>query len=200
MTEETRARITDVVKGMIGWCEPEKACAMYELIEQQRPALLIEIGVFGGRSLIPQAMALKANGKGIIYGIDPWCVEASLEGTNDPANDQWWKNNVNYDDMYQKCLHAVQMYEVGRHTAIMRCRSETAAVRFNNIDILHLDGNHSEEVSCRDVELWLPRVRLGGFLWFDDSDWPTTQKAQSMIVQRCEPYGQTGTCKLFKVR
>lgn len=198
--DDLRKTLVPILDGMHGWCTPEKASAMYELIERERPVLVVEIGVFGGKSLVPQALALKANQRGIIYGIDPWTAEACLEGTNDPANDEWWKNAVNYDEMYLKCQHELAKHGLGRHAALMRCKSQDAACRFNNIDVLHIDGNHSEEVSCRDVEMWLPRMKQGGYVWVDDCDWSTTQRAQALVLEKADHYGQTGSCKLFKVR
>ena len=47
---------------------------------------------------------------------------------------------------------------------------------------MHLDGNHSELLSCRDVELWAPLVAENGYILFDDSSWPTTQAAQQLLL------------------
>jgi predicted O-methyltransferase YrrM len=38
------------------------------------------------------------------------------------------------------------------------------------IDILLIDGDHSFEGALRDIESWLPKMRTGGFLIFDDID------------------------------
>ncbi|MBI2809024.1 MAG: hypothetical protein HYX68_28910 [Planctomycetes bacterium] len=45
-----------------GWCTPEKAQMLAALIIDALPALCVEIGVHGGKSLIPQAMALRQTG------------------------------------------------------------------------------------------------------------------------------------------
>jgi len=52
------------------------------------------------------------------------------------------------------------------------------------IDILHIDGNHEEESSCKDVELYLPRVKKGGYVWFDDANWHQTQKAINLLQNK----------------
>jgi len=49
------------------------------------------------------------------------------------------------------------------------------------IDILHIDGNHEEISSCRDVELYVPKLKTGGYLWFDDANWKETKKAINLI-------------------
>jgi hypothetical protein len=49
------------------------------------------------------------------------------------------------------------------------------------IDILHIDGNHSEEKSVRDVLLWSSSVSPLGAVVMDDTDWQTTQKAVKLL-------------------
>ena len=51
---------------------------------RERPKVIVELGIFGGRSLLPQALQLRDNGDGgIIYGIDPWTKAAALDRTAD---------------------------------------------------------------------------------------------------------------------
>jgi predicted O-methyltransferase YrrM len=71
------------------------------------------------------------------------------------------------------------------------------------IDILHLDGNHSAEASTRDVENYLPRLRRGGYLWFDDVNWPSTFAAQALVdAAGCVALGEVTTegqaCRLYR--
>ena len=55
-----------------GWCTPEKAAAMVEIIADDRPRIVVEIGVFAGRSLGVIGMALRENGvMARAYGLDP---------------------------------------------------------------------------------------------------------------------------------
>jgi len=65
-----------------------------------------------------------------------------------------------------------------------------AAPRIPDIDILHVDGNHSEEISFSDVLKWVPLVKKGGFIIFDDMAWYennrfTTEKAVSWLDEHC---------------
>ena len=55
-----------------GWCKLEKANALAAAIVSIQPNLIVEVGVWAGRSLIPMALSLKYLGKGKILGIDPW--------------------------------------------------------------------------------------------------------------------------------
>jgi predicted O-methyltransferase YrrM len=61
-----------------GWCTKEKAYTLASLVIGTRPAVIVEVGVFGGRSFLPMALALKELGKGMAIGIDPWSPAASV--------------------------------------------------------------------------------------------------------------------------
>ena len=74
---------------MEGWCTVKKATQLVNQILQVRPKVFVEIGVFGGRSLIPAALGIRANGDGMAYGIDPWKTEASPEGETVADNKGW---------------------------------------------------------------------------------------------------------------
>lgn len=182
---------------MEGWCSQEKASAMADLILAEKPNTVVEIGVFGGRSLIPQALALQANDKGTIYGIDPWKKEAALEGEVGAANAEWW-NSLDLHKIHNYCMDQIWANQLDKFCIILQTSSHHCAHLFNRIDILHLDGNHSELSSCRDVNNYLPYVRPGGFIWFDDTDWTTTQKAIQLIESsNCEKIKTVGTCNLY---
>ena len=89
---------------------------------------------------------------------------------------------------------------------VLRCGSEHAVGLFpdypgaEQIDILHIDGNHSELASVRDVTTWLPRVKSGGYIWFDDTNWATTQRAIALLYVSCEVVKDVGDCRLFRKR
>ena len=52
------------VKKLEGWVSPERGVELFDLIVQEKPVICVEIGVFGGRSLISQAYGLRENGAG----------------------------------------------------------------------------------------------------------------------------------------
>jgi hypothetical protein len=190
------SKIETVISQAHGWCTLEKAMAMAGLILGVKPAVVVELGVFGGKSLIPQALALQSLGSGVIYGIDPWENAACVEGENDKANDEWWQG-VPLQQVFESCQELMRRFELS-NCHLLRQRSERVATTFGDeIAVLHVDGNHSELASCRDVELWLPKVRPGGFVWADDANWPTTQKALGMIAEKCAKVAEVNHCALF---
>ena len=82
----------NVVSSLEGWCTAEKAQRLYDLIKESNSMLTIELGVFGGRSLIPMAMAHRDKESGYIIGFDAWKASVAIGGTNSPANDVFWQN------------------------------------------------------------------------------------------------------------
>lgn len=166
-----------------GWTTQEKAEVLAALIIDHKPQLLVEVGVFGGRSMFAQAMALRENGMGVIWGIDPWTLEAALEGDVGEENRKWWSENMNLEEIYLGFLRGVLDFKLTKECRWVRERGSIAARMFTDktIDLLHLDANHSEVASCREVDSWARKVKPGGFLVADDVDWPTVQKSLKLI-------------------
>lgn len=166
-----------------GWTTQEKAEVLAGLIIDHRPQLLVEVGIFGGRSLFAQAMALRENGMGIIWGIDPWSLDAALEGDIGEENVRWWSSNMKLEDIYEGFIKAVMELKLLKECRWIRERGEVACKLFNKqtIELCHLDANHSEFCSCRDVQIWHPKIKPGGFLVMDDTDWTTQSKALKIV-------------------
>lgn len=164
-----------------GWCTPEKGKRMAELARDT--SLCVELGVFGGRSLVSIALALSDQGFGRVDGIDPYTPSAALEGTNDEANSAWW-SKLDYEDIARTAQTTIYRLGLVRHAQLIRMRS-CDVVEFyvdGSVDLLHQDSNHSEEVTREEVARWTPKIRVGGYWSFDDTDWPTTQQAQLDLV------------------
>lgn len=175
-----------------GWCTVDKAKRIAQLVDDARARLCVELGVFGGRSLV--AMALGGNGRQCeVHGIDPYAKGPSLEGTNDAENEKWW-SEVNYEDVLQQCRGAIAKLGLEHRVRLIRARSLDVIDLYEPgiVDVLHQDSNHSEEVSCAEVKAWSAKLALGGFWIFDDVNWPSTQRAQQLLeqlgFQRIEAY------------
>lgn len=167
------------IEGLPGWCTLEKAHRLADLVADRRARQVVELGVFGGRSLCALALGCRRNGFGLVHGIDPFEKGASLEGKNDPANDEWWAK-IDYEQILAQAVRGVERIGLGPFVQILRERSQGAAARYEplSIDVLHQDSNHSEAVSFKEVELYAPCIALGGFWVIDDTDWSTTRTAQ----------------------
>jgi predicted O-methyltransferase YrrM len=162
-----------------GWCTVEKAKKLMSIITEMNPSLCVELGVFGGRSLLPIALAAK-NAR--VIGIDAWSKPACLEGTNDKANADWWAQ-IDYDYFYKYTDDL--MKSNGLSVELLRKKSNEVSHFFEDesIDFLHQDSNHSEEITCEEVELYWNKVCKGGIWVFDDINWKTTKKAQELLIE-----------------
>src|SRR3990167_10736869 len=87
---QVRLRALDCMEPLQGWCTREKAAYLIDLILIEKPKKIVEIGVFQGKSLIPMACALEANGSGLIFGIDPWNAQDAAAGLKHPVNRSFW--------------------------------------------------------------------------------------------------------------
>ena len=117
------------------------------------------------------------------HGIDPYTAEAALEGTNHQTNAEWW-GSLNFGDIEACARSAIDQHALAAHAWLLKMKSREAAKLFRDrsVDFLHQDANHSEETSCEEVILWSPKMKSGGIWVFDDSHWPSTQKAQKILL------------------
>lgn len=179
----------ETIEKLPGWCSRTKARKMMELIQAAKPDVVVEIGVFGGRSLLPQALALRDNGRGVIYGIDPYTTTAATEGTftADPGGKAWWERAEMLATVRKACLNGIQDHGLWPWVKIIETQSDHVCSMFGteSIDILHIDGNHTPEVSLRDVHNYLPRVKRGGYVWMDDTDLASTADAIHELDKAC---------------
>ncbi len=188
-----------------GWLSPERGCEMADLVLAAQPETIVEIGTFAGRSLVSMGLALKYLGRGRIFGIDSWKKSDCLEGET-KANQDWWNHNVDLHEMHKRAAEAIWTYGLDDYAFLIRAASQRLPRLFpGGIDLLYIDGGHTEAASCRDVELYLPQLNTNGFVYFDDIAWTnekgelTTQKAQEMILKECIFVKKTcdGNCALY---
>lgn len=181
-----------------GWCPLEKARALADLVLEAKPACIAEIGVYGGRSIIPMALAAKTYG-GTVHGIDPWSHEAALEGDVGDENRIWW-GQLDIERIYQGFLAGIGRFAV-QDTLRVHRTTDTAALREfadGQIGILHVDGNHSAEVSRRYVEQWGPKVAAGGYLVMDDIDWATQAETVAFIEESYVPVRKEQSWAIYR--
>jgi len=172
-----------------GWCSRQKASILIDLIMASEAKTIVEIGVWGGKSLLPMAYTLFARReKGKIYGIDPWDNQASIEGASHESNIAFW-SHVDHEEVLRHLTYVIQKRGLQDHVELIRATSADAAPIYN-IDLLHIDGNHSDATSYIDVTKWVPLVKKGGWIVFDDMNWfengvATTQRAIDYLNTHC---------------
>lgn len=191
-TPDIESEIKDVIETCEGWCRLDKALALAQLIREHQISLSVEIGVAGGRSFLPQALAHKHYTGGTAVGIDPWETQAALvQICTGNAKEIAERAQVKFKDFdFEAQFQAVQQrivrYAVQDHCRIIRKESRQAVDDLpNDIGLLHIDGNHGNDAVMLDARLYVPKVKSGGFIWFDDVKWDSVQPAVEYAKSMC---------------
>lgn len=160
--------ILELNKSITGWCSEQKAITLASLVVGLRPDVIVEVGTWQGKSLVPMALALRETGKGVVYAVDPWSAEASVEGMVHPADREWWSNQGSHDQIYEMFRNQIHQLKL-QNVKVIRRKSDDFDPP-GQIDMLSLDGNHGEQV-LRDVERYASKISLGGVIVVDDLGW-----------------------------
>jgi predicted O-methyltransferase YrrM len=136
----------------------DSAYLLYGLARALKPNVAVEIGSARGKSACFVGRALKENGKGRLFAIDPH--------TRTDWNDE---DSVDTLDEMRKNVRALGLQ---KQVEILRDTSERAAARWMlPIDMLFIDGDHSYEGVKRDWTLFSPHVVPFGVVVFHDTLW-----------------------------
>jgi hypothetical protein len=201
---QLKREVLERLPSFLGWCSGEKALQFIDLVLTERPLIWVEIGVFGGASLFPVASVFKILGEGTVIGIDPWdkieCIKY-FDPIKDRIHLHWW-GNLDLNHICMSYLTQMCQYGLDRYCTTIRETSEKAIHLIERIDVLHIDGNHSQYCSTQDVLLYLPKVREGGFIWMNDVGAEERQEALSILLLMCDVVKtiDNGNCVLFKKR
>ncbi len=203
-TSSLKGHVLNALPHLEGWCSKEKAINFIDLVLEVNPEVCVEVGVFGGSSLFPVASALKFLGSGVVIGIDPWdrieCLK-NIDPIRNPQNFEWWaKVNLNY--VYYLYTSMLQQHKLEPYCITLRTTSEKAIREIQTIDIVYIDGNHSQPSSLQDVTLYLPKVKAGGYIWLNDTLGKERQSAIEHLLTKCDVIKliDNGNCILFKKR
>jgi uncharacterized protein YfkK (UPF0435 family) len=171
----------EIWQGLNGWCTLHKREKLIEYAAQSLCA--VEIGIFGGKSIIPIAQGQKSAGKnGVVYGIEPWNSDDAVQTPTSQENDDWWKN-IDWVQIKAPFLQALIDLELTSQVRIVELLSDDALSMFsgqrfkNKIDFVHIDGNHSESQALRDVDYWTSVAAPGATIVLDDINWQSVKPA-----------------------
>lgn len=182
-----------------GWRNAETCTALARCVLEEKPEFAIEIGVYEGRGLIAIALAMRENGAGKVIGIDPWSQEASVTGWSDQNKDWWGK--LDHHKVMQNCETHISEIGVKDQVELIRLGSIEAlqGIRDRNLSVglLSIDGNRSAAQSSFDVSNYVPLVKNGGYVFFEDAHWSTTQSAVRLLMKVCKLKEIVGNCAVF---
>jgi len=115
----------------------------------------VEVGTFKGE-FSKEIMELWS---GTLYMVDVW---SALDPTKyiDASN----HGNFNRGEIYGAAIDNTTGYE--NRAIMIRANSEIASDIFadESLDFVYIDANHAYDYVVKDIELWYPKIKPGGYL------------------------------------
>lgn len=141
----------------------------------------VEVGTYLGRSLCSLGDVVEQSGKAFtVIGVDT-CRGSGPEGRN--QKDHHGAAVVQGGGTFAGALHKnILACGYGDVIQLIIADSVAASRLFGDasIDWVHLDASHDYASMRADIQAWMPKVKLGGWLSGDDYDeikWPEVVKA-----------------------
>jgi hypothetical protein len=189
-----RARIEQVLDAIPidygGGCSAIKAFALADLVTAEHLTDFVEVGVYRGRCLLSVAAAFSALRRGKAVGIDPYTVADALQDDTHhvgvAVNE--WARAFDWEGLHSEVSETIDALGLGGRCELWRTTSQQAASRFpdSSIDMVHIDGNHDRAAVEDDIDLYLPKLRPGGFVILDDVSWESIRPAYLRMLDRAE--------------
>ena len=176
-----------------GWCSLRKADELVRLVLENKVHCAVEVGVYGGRSLVPIGAALKSTG-GVAFGIDAWSNTVAVRSADRPEDRTWW-SEVDLRPIKAALLRFIADHALSEQLRLVELDSAAAFAAFssmgtNPIDLLHIDGGHSGDRALSDVVTWGSLVRPGGIIVVDDLYLPALQSALARLREVATPLAE----------
>lgn len=151
--DQTAERARQAASAIEGWLSDAQGRALFEAAASTTGrGLIVEIGSWKGRSTTWLAMGARLAGRRV------WAIDRHRGSREDPSA-----------DTSQEFLDNLQRAGVADVVDPLVMTSEEAAAQIGDpIELLFIDGDHSNEGARRDAELWLPRLVEGGTVMFHD--------------------------------
>lgn len=179
----TAEEVWDQIKDEPGWCWREKSDFLYNLAAKAEPYRnIVEIGVFGGRSLLPLVAGAEFNG-GILRGslVRGYDIYERHPAENKEGAQEWW-DKIDYEKLHHGAL--TLMDRCGFKFSVIEKLSSVDASLLHGRDtlaILHIDGSHRTWDAMEDVMIWNRKLCVGGHLILDDTNWPELKPVVAMV-------------------
>ena len=135
----------------------EHAPFAFWLIEQLRPAQIVELGTHGGYSYLAMCQAVqKLDLPTRCTAVDTWLGDSHAG---------WYEGKI-FDDLDRENTRQYASF-----SRLLRATFAEARLQFSpaSIDLLHIDGLHTYEAVKNDFENWLPCLSDQGIVLFHDT-------------------------------
>jgi predicted O-methyltransferase YrrM len=199
-----KEQIKDQLKN--SWTSAEKVDLLMDLIFIIKPKKCVDIGSFTGSSILPVAKTLKYLNSGQVMAIEPFSNEICIKNLQeDNPNREWWKK-VDMKICKETFENLLKSQNINSFVHLLQMSSETASHHLiDDIDFINIDGDFSEEGSLMDADLYLKKLKIGGYILLSncllsyDNKTPK-MSAFSLLYDQCEYICdiENGNSVLFK--
>lgn len=163
------------VKDCPGWMNDNELSFLMDISAGKD---VVEIGVWKGRTVVHLLKTCKS-----LVAIDPW------EGLEKYPNHDF-SNDGNVlagfaANLAKHYTHRGKWVEIYKKPSALVAREMHPDRTF---DVVFIDGNHYYDYVVEDIGLWVPRIRVGGWLCGHDyqSVWEPTMRAVNDVVQHLD--------------
>jgi predicted O-methyltransferase YrrM len=170
-----------------GGCSASKAYLMASLIRELGTKASVDIGVYRGRSLFPQALAHREYTGGIAYGVDPWSKAEARQVDTVRIRQELdrFVDETDFEAIYRDVESLRETTGVAGHCSLLRMTSHAAAERFcaqgTRFGLVHIDGNHDTAIVLQDVRDFAPLLLPDGVIVLDDVSWHSVRPALNLL-------------------
>jgi Methyltransferase domain len=157
------SRYIEIAKTIPGWRTGADAAELARVsFELPDDAVIVEVGVFLGRSTVLLAGPRRLRGSGKVYGVDPF----DLSG--DSFSVPHYENilaQIGGGSPEERCLEYIRRAGLSEWIEVRRgVADEVAADWSQPIDLLLLDGDQSPAGARAAYDSWLPFLKIGGVI------------------------------------
>ena len=174
-----------------------------EAVEQVRPRIIIEVGVWKGLSgLVIGRKARQENLDCAIIAVDTWL-----------GNSEHWTNRVlrttvtrrygyptTFHTFISNVIHDRQAYQFVPLPLDSVNAAEVLKHYDVSADLIHIDAGHDYTSVMTDLRTWWPLLREGGVLvgddYYTDGNWPGVKHAFDEFFESVEH--DAGKCRVHK--
>ena len=173
------------IDSVSGWLTSAEQTALLHLpvLVDHLDGEIVEIGSFKGKSTVALGLGSKwiSERKRTVFAIDPFI------------------SNGNYHEYFNAFQHNILNFRLANYVSAIKNFSHEA-IKYcpERISALFIDGDHSYLGVKRDIELYAPRVVLGGYIAFHDyTVYPDIRRA---VDELCESREYVLVCDYDSLR
>lgn len=179
--------IAEIVSGVKGFMPEDEGSALFDVATSARPGTWLEIGTYCGKSTVLLAAAARGAGAHLVT------VDHHHGSEENQAGWEW--HDTSMVDARSSRLDTLPTFRqtYDEHladvvSAVVGTTQQVASWWRAPVDLLFLDGNHTEETAQHDYQAFAPHVATGGLLLVHDvfPDPADGGQAPWHVVQRAE--------------